>query len=148
MSDSTTAKQRLHWEKLQRHYPTVAERLREATSSPGLDPGDMVESASRIWQLSQVYLIWLEDDGTAHDTDIVRTMWELSRKPPRCSVEEEAGQWLLMFCLGMSDLELELAIGCAVVDLGPAHVLSGAADDNLRELIHHCNTHSPRRNGG
>jgi len=125
--------------RLVRHFPKRADELRARARSITDPPPDLNISADKIWRLSQLWLTFLdgEDFGLTIDEGIYREVKQLANSAPRCSIEEEAGQWMLINATSMSEDEIELALWCAVDRVGHALVINGNFDETLQILLSH-----------
>jgi hypothetical protein len=99
--------------------------------------GDFETAASRVWRLSQLYLVFIdgEDDDFPKDPEIARYVRDLANSRPVCPVDEEAGVLMQGAVLNMPHYEIALSVLCAVDVIGSMHALNGAADDNIKELV-------------
>lgn len=132
--------------KLQQHFPKRAEELRKLGVSGSKSSGPFEETSEKVWALSQLWLALLDGDdfGLTIDENIYKRIVDLANSSPRCSIEEEAGQWMLMTALNMTDEEIELALWCAVDHVGQILVLNGNFDETRDFLIEQKNRMKPR----
>ena len=136
-------------QKLNETYPRRANELRHLVLESGGAFGDFETAASRVWRLSQLYLVFIdgEDDDFPKDPDIARSIRDLANSRPVCPVDEEAWVWMSMHILDMPHYEIALSVRCAVDVMGSLHALTGAADDNINELIAARNRGNPKMFG-
>lgn len=129
--------------KLQQHFPKRAEELRKLGDSGSTSSGSFEETSKKVWVLSQLWLTFLDGDdfGLTVDSDIYKQIVDLANSSPRCSIEEEAGHWMLMNAVSMSESEIELALWCAVDRVGTILVLNGSFDETRQLLLEHRNRH-------
>jgi hypothetical protein len=124
-------------QKLKENYPRRADELRQLVLESDGAFGDFETAASRVWRLSQLYLVFIdgEDDDFPKDPDIARYVRELANSRPKCPIDEEAGVLMQAAVLNMPHYEIALSIRCAVDVIGYGHVLNGAADDSINALV-------------
>jgi len=141
---SVTASQRL-----KETYPRRADELRQLVNDNGGAFGDFETAAARVWRLSQLYLVFIDgdDDDFPKDSEIARSIRDLANSRPICPVDEEAWAWMRMAVLEMPHYEIALSVLCAVDVIGSLHVLNGAADDNINELVATRNRGNPQMFG-
>ena len=136
-------------QKLRETYPRRADELRQLVLESDGAFGDFETAASRVWRLSQLYLIFIdgEDDDFPKDPDIAHNIRDLANSRPICPVDEEAWAWMSMNVLDMPHYEIDLSVRCAADVIGSLHALNGAADDNINELIAARNRGNPKMFG-
>lgn len=124
-------------QKLGETYPRRADELRQLVLESDGAFGDFEMAASRVWRLSQLYLVFIdgEDDDFPKDSDIARYVRDLANSRPVCPVDEEAEVLMQGAVLNMPHYEIALSIHCAVDVIGYGHVLNGAADDSINALV-------------
>ena len=124
-------------QKLRETYPRRADELRQLVLESDGAFGDFETAASRVWRLSQLYLVFIdgEDDDFPKDPEIARYVRDLANSRPVCPVDEEAGVLMQGAVLNMPHYEIALSVLCAVDVIGSMHALNGAADDNIKELV-------------
>ena len=124
-------------QKLRETYPRRADELRQLVLESDGAFGDFEMAASRVWRLSQLYLVFIdgEDDDFPKDSDIARYVRDLANSRPVCPVDEEAEVLMQGAVLNMPHYEIALSIHCAVDVIGYGHVLNGAADDSINALV-------------
>ena len=124
-------------QKLKENYPRRADELRQLVLESDGAFGDFETAASRVWRLSQLYLVFIdgEDDDYPKDPEIAHTIRDLANSRPICPVDEEAWAWMSMNVADMPHYEIALSVLCAVDVIGSMHALNGAADDNIKELV-------------
>ena len=132
--------------KLQQHFPKRAEELKKLAASRLKSSGPFEETSEKVWTLCQLWLTLLDGDdfGLTIDERIYKQIVDLANSSPRCSIEEEAGHWMLMKALNMTDEEIELALRCAVDHVGHVLVLNGNFDETRDFLIEQRNRSKPR----
>jgi hypothetical protein len=136
-------------QKLKENYPRRADELRQLVLESDGAFGDFETAASRVWRLSQLYLVFIdgEDDDYPKDPEIARTIRDLANSRPICPVDEEAWAWMSMNVADMPHYEIALSVRCAVDVIGSLHALTGAADDNINELVAARNRANPKMFG-
>ena len=136
-------------QKLRETYPRRADELRQLVRESDGAFGDFETAASRVWRLSQLYLVFIdgEDDDFPKDPEIAHTIRDLANSRPICPVDEEAWAWMSMNIADMPHYEIALSVLCAVDVIGSIHALNGAADDNINELVAARNRANPKMFG-
>jgi hypothetical protein len=136
-------------QKLRENYPRRADELRQLVLESDGAFGDFETAASRVWILSQVYLVFIdgEDDDFPKDPEIAHTIRDLANSRPICPVDEEAWAWMSMNVVDMPHYEIALSVRCAVDVIGSMHALNGVADDNINELVAARNRANPKMFG-
>jgi hypothetical protein len=136
-------------QKLKENYPRRADELRQLVLESDGAFGDFETAASRVWRLSQLYLVFIdgEDDDFPKDPEIARYVRDLANSRPVCPIDEEAGVLMQAAVLNMPHYEIALSVRCAVDVMGSLHALTGAADDNINELIAARNRGNPKMFG-
>jgi len=130
-------------------YPKIAEQLMTfAKNGHGLS-GTLEETANRIFYLGQLWLVFLDgaDFGLTRDRDIYNNIRDMAGKPPRCSIEEEAGAWMNVVAVSMTALEIKLALQCGVETVGIILEINGNFDDTLSALIETRDRSNPSMRG-
>jgi hypothetical protein len=136
-------------QKLKETHPRRADELRQLVLESDGAFGDFERAASRVWRLSQLYLVFIDGDDNdfPKDPEIARNIRELANSRPVCPVDEEAWAWMRGAVLDMPHYEIALSVICAVDVIGSLHALNGAADDNINELVAARNRGNPRMFG-
>jgi hypothetical protein len=136
-------------QKLRETYPRRADELRQLVLESDAAFGDFETAAWRVWRLSQLYLVFIdgEDDDYPKDPEIAHTIRDLANSRPICPVDEEAWAWMSMNVADMPHYEIALSVRCAVDVIGSLHALTGAADDNINELVAARNRANPKMFG-
>ena len=136
-------------QKLRETYPRRADELRQLVRESDGAFGDFETAAWRVWRLSQLYLVFIdgEDDDFPKDPDIARYVRDLANSRPVCPVDEEAGVLMSMNVSDMPHYEIALSVLCVVDVIGSLHTLSGAAEDNINELVAARNRANPKMFG-
>lgn len=107
------------------------------------------KSAEGVWLLGQAWLVFLDGDemDLTDDVRIYNLISEISRKPPRCSVEQEASIFMHNVSLGMTEFEMRIGLRMAVAKLGHGLVLNGNFEETLASLIQYQDRSDPRMIG-
>ena len=111
--------------------------------------GEISEVAKKVWQLSQLLMIFLDGDdlGFTQDHELHQHISDLANSHPRCTIEEEVGHWMTMLASQMTDFEIALALWCGVDRVGSILVINGNFGETLGELIEHRNRVNPAFRG-
>jgi hypothetical protein len=125
--------------RLQRDFPNGAAELAAHVRKKGFLSRSQRDAADVVWNFAQRYLLWLDngDNDLPVDRTIRRNVTERANTTIRGSIEDEAWIDMGMLATGMSRFEIALAIRCASMKLGAAHISSGAAGDNYAQFVEH-----------
>jgi hypothetical protein len=125
--------------RLQRDFPNGASELAAHVRKKGFLSRSQRDAADVVWNFAQRYLLWLDngDNDLPVDRTIRRNVTERANTTIRGSIEDEAWIDMGMLATGMSRFEIALAIRCASMKLGAAHISSGAAGDNYAQFVEH-----------
>ena len=111
--------------------------------------GEFSEVAEKVWNLSQLWMIFLDGDDLSftQDHELYRHISDLANSHPRCTIEEEASHWMFMVAGQLTDFEIRLALWCGVDGVGRILVFNGNFDETLGKLIQHRNHVNPAFRG-
>ena len=127
---------------LQSEFPDAYQKLRDHEARGGFLSGALDEVAGRVWEAVHLYLLWLDEgDGDMPVDAAVHS--EYTRRAGRLSVEQVAEMWLHHYTDNLSRAEIGLFLFCVSKKVGTLLQLSGAADDNARNLIARRDHHNP-----
>ena len=123
--------------RLQRDFPSGAAELAAHTRKNGFLSRSQRDTADVVWNFAQRYLMWLDngDNDMPVDRTIRRNLTKRAESIPSNSIEHEAWIDMGMLATGMSRFEIALAIRCASMKLGAAHISCGAAGDNYVQFV-------------
>jgi len=111
--------------------------------------GELSEVAEKVWNLSQLWMIFLDGDDLSFtlDNELYQQISKLANSNPRCSIEEEVGHYLTRVASQMTDFEIALALWCGVDRVGTVLVVNGNFDETLEDLIQYRNSVNPELKG-
>ena len=120
--------------RLKINFPDTYQKLLHHKAHGGFLSGALDDVAERVWTAVHLYLLWLDEgDGDMPVDAAVRS--EYTARAGRLSIEQEAEWWLHHYTNNLSRAEIGLLLFCVSKKVGTLLQLSGAADDNARNLI-------------
>lgn len=127
---------------LKNEFPDAYQKLRDHATHGGFLSSELDDVADRVWTAVHLYLLWLDEgDGDMPVDTTIRS--EYTARAGRLSIEQVAEMWLHHYTDNLSRAEVGLLLFCVSKKVGTLLQLSGAADDNARNLLARRDHYNP-----